>query len=90
MDGCNLHPKQIISRAEQKIVDTMLTSDMIELCLREEHFAIASSDDDMLPGISLALTRGASVIHLQTRPGQATAEHYFEILSDRYIQIKVD
>ena len=88
MDGCDLHPKRIISRAEQKIVDTMLTADMIELGLQREGIAVASSDDDMIPGISLALARGANVVHLQTKQGQTTAEHYFERFSERYMQVR--
>lgn len=87
-DGCELHPKKIISRAEQKIVDTMLTSDMIEICLRGERFALVSSDDDMYPGISVALSRGSVVIHLQTKPGRTLSEHYSDGLPNRYIQIE--
>ena len=89
-DGCELHPKNIIYKAEQKIVDTMLTSDMIEIVLRNEEFVIASSDDDMLPGICLALSRGASVIHLQTKRGQTTPQHYVKDFSTRYTQIKAN
>ncbi len=87
-DGCGMHPKRIISRPEQKLVDTMLTADLIELCLRDESPAIASSDDDMWPGISLSLSRGATVIHLQTKPGRKIHSSYTEGLPERYKQIE--
>ena len=87
-EGCNIHPKKIISRAEQKVVDTMITTDLIDLCSSGEKVALASSDDDMWPGISLSISRGASLIHLQTKPGQLTHGYYTEDLSQRYDQIE--
>lgn len=86
--GCSLHPKTIISRAEQKVVDTMMTADLVELSLRGETIAIASSDDDIWPGISLSLSRGGTVIHIQTKVGKSTPIYYTENLPARYVQIE--
>lgn len=85
---CSLHPKKIIYRAEQKIVDTMLTTDLLELCLRKENVAIVSSDDDMLPGMSLALSRGSSIIHVETKPKRFTMHQYFDEFLGRYTNIE--
>lgn len=68
MDGCIAEPRMLLSRSEQKLIDTMMVADMIYLASqREACIAIVSSDDDMWPGILSALNLGVKVIHLQTR-----------------------
>lgn len=68
VDGCLAEPKMLLSRSEQKLVDTMIVADMIHLANQGEVcIGLVSSDDDMWPGILSALNLGVSVIHLQTR-----------------------
>ena len=58
----------LLSRREQKLVDTMIVADLIHLASRgETPIGLVSSDDDMWPGILSALNIGASVIHVHTR-----------------------
>jgi uncharacterized LabA/DUF88 family protein len=68
VDGCLAEPKMLLSRNEQKLVDTMIVADMIYLASQGEAcIGLVSSDDDMWPGILSALNLGANIIHLQTR-----------------------
>lgn len=86
-DSCTVHPKTIITRAEQKIVDTMMTSDIIHSALSGEQLAVVSSDDDLWPGIRLALAYGKRVLHIHTRKGQTTPAHYKTGLDSKYIEL---
>jgi hypothetical protein len=66
--GCVAVPTMLLSRHEQKLVDTMIVADMIYLATQgEPNIGLVSSDDDMWPGILSALNLGAHVIHLQNR-----------------------
>lgn len=66
--GCVAEPHMLLSRQEQKLVDTMIVADLIHLASRgETPLGLVSSDDDMWPGILSALNVGASVIHVHTR-----------------------
>ncbi len=66
--GCIAEPHMLLSRREQKLVDTMIVADLIHLAGRgETPIGLVSSDDDMWPGILCALNIGATVIHLHTR-----------------------
>ncbi|MGA3334756.1 MAG: hypothetical protein ABSC62_11410 [Terracidiphilus sp.] len=68
LPGCIAEPHMLLSRTEQKLVDTMIVADLIHLAGHgETPIALVSSDDDMWPGILCALNVGANVIHLHTR-----------------------
>jgi hypothetical protein len=71
----------------------MLTADLIQLTLAgDKIIGIVSSDDDLWPGIMSSLLRGATLLHIHTKPGWRTAGHYLTTLgsnSPRYIQSNV-
>lgn len=88
--SCNaIRPENIIFRQEQKLVDTMLTSDMISLGQTEREFSIVSSDDDFWPGILTAATGGAKVYHVHTRQ-RRTPGHYTKTPLQNYFQKNLD
>lgn len=60
-------PEDILYRGEQKLVDTMMVTDMISSHTNPDNLAIVSSDDDFWPGIITTLTMGKAVIHIHTR-----------------------
>jgi len=65
--ACNtISPEDIFYRGEQKLVDTMITSDLL-FSNSLTSIAIVSSDDDFWPGIKTSLVQGKKVIHLHTR-----------------------
>jgi uncharacterized LabA/DUF88 family protein len=74
----------IFYRSEQKLVDTMLTSDMILIAQQEKKFCIVSSDDDFWPGILTSITIGGTVYHFQTQSGRSTPNHYSRTVSQNY------
>ncbi|MGN7887494.1 hypothetical protein [Dyadobacter sp. 22481] len=84
--SCSLAtPENIFYRAEQKLVDTMITSDMIAIGHQEKHFCIVSSDDDFWPGIFSAVIGGSVVYHMHTK-GRHTPPHYSSTVSSNYFQ----
>jgi hypothetical protein len=87
--ACSVHPKKAITRAEQKLVDTMLTADLVDLALQGEKVAVVSSDDDVWPGIRLSVSRSAPILHVHTRRGQTTPPQYTAGLGDSYTQLRM-
>jgi uncharacterized LabA/DUF88 family protein len=87
--GCEVRAKDVLDRAEQKLVDTMITTDLVQLALEGERLAIVSSDDDMWPGIRMALSRGHTVLHLHPKRGQFTPKHYKEPTPEHYVELSL-
>ncbi|MNF65799.1 NYN domain protein [compost metagenome] len=66
--GCVNTSKNIVYRHEQKLVDTMLTCDLIYLAAhRYDCLIIISADDDFLPPIRTLLLRGLKVIRVHPK-----------------------
>lgn len=85
--SCSVTPAEIFYRSEQKLVDTMLTADMINVASkRGETFAVVSSDDDMWPGIKSALLLGCRVFHVHPKPGRYTPSCYSDGVGSSYLQ----
>lgn len=74
---CRTTPADILSKQEQKLTDTMITADLIHLAKSGQlDLAVVSSDDDLWPGIQVALLYGARVIQVHTRSGRPTPAEY--------------
>lgn len=70
--ACTRTIDQLLTRAEQKLVDTMLVSDLIHLASYDEsHVAVVSSDDDLWPGMLMAMSNGVHVCHVCTKYSSA-------------------
>ena len=83
---CNsIRPEDIFYRGEQKLVDTMLTSDLIFSSNQIANLGIVSSDDDFWPGIKTTLANGKKIIQLHTRSGNTPA-FYTRTTNNNYIQ----
>ncbi len=60
---CNtVKPEDIFYRGEQKLVDTMITADLIYSSNQSISLAIVSSNDDFWPGIKTTLVLGKKII----------------------------
>lgn len=72
--GCTIKFSDILTRDEQKLVDTLIVADVAHLALKlgRRHLALISSDTDMWPGILLALTYGCEVFQLHPNPKMRT------------------
>jgi uncharacterized LabA/DUF88 family protein len=85
--SCSITPAEILVRSEQKLVDSMLTVDMMNVAqTKGESFAIVSSDDDMWPGIRSALLLGCHVFHVHTKSGRSTPTWYSACAGAAYAQ----
>lgn len=68
--------KAFLYTVEQKLVDTMLLSDIMEMCNRDEILVVASDDDDMLPGIFQCSAAGHVLYHVRKRMDQLSYQEY--------------
>lgn len=68
-DGCTVTSCDLVYRHEQKIVDTMLTCDLIHAVDRAtSQIILVSGDDDFLPPLRTVLLRGGSAVRCHPRP----------------------
>ena len=87
--GCVRSLEEVITRSEQKLVDTMLVTDAIHLSHEgEKTLAVVSSDDDMWPGMLSAMSTGTLVFHFHTSPG-ASPPIYLGSQRANYRQVEV-
>lgn len=67
--GCDVVAQNLIYRNEQKIVDTMLSCDLIHVASEEVNKVIlVSGDDDFLPPLRTILLHGASAVRFHPKP----------------------
>ncbi len=72
---------------EQKIVDTMLTCDLIYAArLSYDRIILISGDDDFLPPLRTALLRGATVFRIHPQVGSTRAS--FSTFGARYFEME--
>jgi hypothetical protein len=85
--GCGVGVSEVLFRAEQKLVDTMLVADLIYFATQNrDRLVVVSSDDDVWPGIHTAVIHGAKIHHVQTISGRMTPSHYSRLVSGTYLQ----
>ena len=71
---CAITATDLVYRHEQKIVDTMLTCDMIHApTLNYDQIILVSGDDDFLPPLRTVLLRGTPVARFHPRPNRIRA-----------------
>ena len=86
--GCTVTLKDIFTRNEQKMVDSMIVSDMFFSHLNSHaELAVVSSDDDLWPGIRMLLSRGMKVFHIHTHPSGKTRNFYTRGVGSDYVQL---
>jgi uncharacterized LabA/DUF88 family protein len=78
-------PYDVFYKAEQKLIDTMLTSDMIHASIQHSIIVIVSSDDDFWPGIKTSLMHGLRILHIHTR-NRMTPSFYSKTTINNYVQ----
>ena len=72
--SCPVSANELLSSPEQKMVDTLLVSDLIYLAFTShDPVVVVSNDDDMWPGIRLALLQGLPVVHVHPDAGTVDA-----------------
>lgn len=79
--SCKATTRDILTLPAQKLVDTMLTADLIQFSGQAPaHLAVVSGDDDLWPGIYTALSRGATIHHVRPSPPPET--EYYETATE--------
>ena len=67
--GCGVAVGGLVYRHEQKIVDTMLSCDLIYAAGgRAEHIGLVSGDDDFLPPLRTVLLAGTTALRFHPKP----------------------
>ena len=68
----------------------MLVADLIHLSASPQGVGVVSSDDDIWPGIRMALSAGASIFHIHSKKGQGTPEFYQGRLPSTYREFHLE
>lgn len=85
---CDVTPRAVLERAEQKLVDSMLIIDLVHLAeATSEPLVVVSADDDLWPGIRFVLLRGAQVVHVVPRRHRRTPGPYRRLETPTYSQV---
>ena len=86
--SCRNTRDQLLFRSAQKLVDTMLTADVMSVALRSSDLlVIVSSDDDLWPAIQTALALGRQLVHVHTRSGGAARLPYIPLPRGGYAAV---
>ncbi|QDT17208.1 hypothetical protein CA12_33200 [Alienimonas californiensis] len=90
--GCSTRLADIFRRGEQKLVDGMMSADLMSLHLGgEEHLAVVSADDDLWPTLRLLLSRGQNIYHV--KPVGSNRESFYDVPDlpgvGRYLQLQL-
>ena len=89
-NGCNIKKTGILQRGQQKLVDSMISSDMLlSAHLQSTHVAIVSSDDDFWPSIRTANLLGLTVFQIHTHESISTKLEYIDPQDERYISLNL-
>jgi hypothetical protein len=82
--GCGRSANDFLRKSEQKLVDTMLVADLIHLSSTGfDQIAVVSSDDDLWPGMLMAMHNGANLFHVCTKYA-STYKQYHGMIFGRY------
>jgi hypothetical protein len=76
--GCAVTPTGILKKEEQKLVDSMLISDIAYLSYRahEKAIVVVSADDDIWPGVVSALVVGTGIQRVFPKPNYGVRNRY--------------
>ena len=83
---CPVRLRDVITRPEQKLVDTMLTADLVYAARRPSMAIVASNDDDLWPAIHTAVNLGTTVHHVHPVVGRRTPDIYAATVAKNYFQ----
>jgi hypothetical protein len=78
----------LIYRNEQKIVDTMLTCDMIHASQQGfDHIVLVSADDDFIPPVRTLLLRGSSITRVH--PKFSNQRQQITVAANRLVELEL-
>ena len=84
-DQCTVTPNDTFYRAEQKLVDTMIVTDLVHLStFIQEQVVLVSGDDDMWPGIRYALVNDIEITHFIPKSVRRKGNPYRNLSTQLY------
>ena len=87
---CPVTIPDTMTRPEQKLVDTMLTADLIHASLQgATEIVVVTADDDLWPGIRMALTLNATIHHVRPSGSQRGSSPYRHQQTPNYSQYNI-
>lgn len=87
---CQVTPADFLVRNEQKLVDTLLATDLLTLHTRgDQEVAVVSSDDDFWPPIRFVVLNGMTVLHVHTSNNNNPHRSYTDGLPPQYIRLSL-
>lgn len=87
-EGCTSGGSPLIYRHEQKLVDTMLTCDLMYLSSKEySKIILVSADDDFLPPIRTLALRGANIVRVH--PTLSTNHQPIRIAGSQLMEVSL-
>ncbi len=83
--ACAVTPDDLLAKEEQKLVDTLLTTDLAYFAIStKKPVVVVSADDDMWPAIRFGLLRGLEVIHVLPRRSMQPPQQYRMLMTSSY------
>jgi len=84
-DQCSVTPDDTFYRTEQKLVDSMIVTDLVHLSMfTKEPVVLVSGDDDMWPGIRYALINHVELIHFIPKSIRRRGNPFRKLRSEHY------
>jgi uncharacterized LabA/DUF88 family protein len=86
--SCDKHLHDVLERREQKLVDSMMICDVLELSRQgADQIVVVTSDDDLWPAIRTAVNAGTKLHQVHTRSRPLLPERYTTSLSGMYTAV---
>ncbi len=78
---CTIKTKDLLYKAEQKLVDSMITADLVYLATHgdKEPTIVVCSDDDIWPGVRTAIQLGAAILHIRSPDNASQADYHSDL-----------
>lgn len=88
VDGCNVQPRDVLNKQEQKVVDSMIVADLIHLADEgDQGLCVISRDDDIWPGLLMASKSAHTLVHVCTQDTSRMPDYYKYIPSPPYRRV---
>ncbi len=85
--ACDVRMSDFLYRSEQKLVDTMLSVDMLHATESgSPHVCVVSSDDDLWPAVRAVVAKRGLVLHAHTKDPGRSVGRYGTGLGGFYLQ----
>lgn len=83
--SCSIQPSSILTRMEQKVVDTMMVTDLIfSAQTGEDWITLVTRDDDIWPGLFIAAGHAHRISHISTSSATRTPPYYSALPTPPY------